>query len=151
MENNSSWKCSKRGCYKNECMKPANFNGIEKFFFKTSKNDITMISLQLMTNRQNEHAYLTKGRSLTFFSLHRLRSPSAQFNVHMVCDVYDHRRHSVFLYSLTLRWVQTYIPRRKRNWSCFLKSHEGTKILLYCWESIYEYWLSTGWFFSVVS
>ena len=41
-------------------------------FFQTSINDMTLISLQLMTNRQNKHAYLTDGRSLTYFSLHRL-------------------------------------------------------------------------------
>ena len=44
---------------------------LKNSFFQTSKNDMTM-SLQLMTNRQNEHAYLPEGRSLTFFSLHRL-------------------------------------------------------------------------------
>ena len=34
---NSSWKCWKRSCYRNKCLKPVKFNGIEKFFFPNIK------------------------------------------------------------------------------------------------------------------
>ena len=46
---------------------------IKNSFFQTSKNDMTIIFLQLMTNKQNELAYLTERKSLTFVSLQRIR------------------------------------------------------------------------------
>ena len=44
-----------------------NSDGIEKLFFPDLKKVMTLLSLQLMTNRQNEYDYLTEGTSLTFF------------------------------------------------------------------------------------
>ena len=49
-----------------------NSDGIEKLFFPDLKKVMTLLSLQLMTNRQNKYDCLTEGRSLTFFLLHRL-------------------------------------------------------------------------------
>ena len=46
-----------------------------------------MVSLQLMTNRQNQHANLTKGRSLIFFSLHRLSQYRYQFRYCLLCSL----------------------------------------------------------------